>query len=182
MSGRTGRSLGPSRIARGVALSLSLALGGCAPRSAAPPGYPPTPDTKPLDEDLEPRTDTGEARTFGWFGIAVGADAAVVAIATSAITLGDKSTRDAGCDAAKVCSSAGLNANQEIGGLVGWNLGAWVLAAAGLGVGTVLLLTNPPPQDRDPRYTPLPDSAPKGVSLTLAPPGSLGGLGLGGSF
>jgi hypothetical protein len=57
--------------------------------------------------------------------------------------LENKSTRDSNCNAAKVCSAIGLNANNEIGAVGAWNAGAWVLAVAGLGVGTYLILSHP---------------------------------------
>jgi len=57
--------------------------------------------------------------------------------------LDDKSTRDSNCNSQKACSTAGFNANSQLGDLVGWNAGAWVLAAAGLGVGTYLILSHP---------------------------------------
>jgi len=89
------------------------------------------------------KSDPTVARTFGWLGIAVGAESAIVATVTSVMMLEDKSTRDAQCHAAKMCSSSGLHADTQLGSLAGWNAGAWVLAAAGLGVGSALLLTHP---------------------------------------
>lgn len=143
--------------------SLALAC-GCAARPGPPPGSATAP---PPSEESEP--DPSQARTFGWLGIALGTEGAVAAIATSAAILDYKSTRDSGCNADKQCSSDALNANNNISGMIGWNAGAYVLAVAGLGVGTYLLLTHPPRHAR--RF-----------SLTLAPEGTMGGVGLGGSF
>jgi hypothetical protein len=42
-----------------------------------------------------------------------------------------------------VCSSIGLNANTQLSALAPWNAGAWVVAVAGLGTGTILILTHP---------------------------------------
>jgi hypothetical protein len=50
---------------------------------------------------------------------------------------------------------------------VGWNAGAWVLAAAGLGVGSYVLLSHPVSEH---------------TSITLAPSGTTAGLGLSGTF
>jgi hypothetical protein len=116
-----------------VVLTLSWSLGACASR----PG--PAPKTA---EEIESSTPS-EARTFGWVGIAVGAEAAIVATATSVMMLEDKSTRDSNCNAEKVCSSVGLNANSQLESAAGWNAGAFVLAAAGLGIGSYLLLSHP---------------------------------------
>jgi hypothetical protein len=90
------------------------------------------------------KADPTEARTFGWLSIAVGAESAIVATVTSVLILEDKGTRDSDCNADRVCSSSGFNANTQIGALAVWNAGAWILAAAGLGVGSYLLLTHSP--------------------------------------
>ncbi len=82
------------------------------------------------------------ARTLGWISVAVGAEAAVAAVATSFMMLHDKSVRDADCNARKVCSSDGYAANAALDALSWWNVGAYGIAAAGLGIGAVLLLAN----------------------------------------
>jgi hypothetical protein len=130
---------------------------------------PPAASAASSHPDAEPVYDPTEARTFGWLGIALGAEGAVVATATSVAILDYKSTRDSGCNADRLCSAAALSANSQIGSLVGWNAGAWVLAASGLGVGSFLLLTNPPAKEGR-------------TSITLAPSGTMAGLGLSGSF
>jgi hypothetical protein len=143
MSDRPAR---PAAMTAAAFLAAAL-LAGCA--SGPPPRAetPASPGAARTDEDTSPereaKSDPTTARTFGWLGIAVGAEAAVVATVTSVIMLDDKSTRDSGCSAQKICSSAGLNANTQLGATAAWNAGAFVLAAAGLGVGTFLLVTHP---------------------------------------
>ena len=157
-------------MSRLLAVSLSLVCGACAARPAGPPGYPAMQgETVARSPDTENESDPTVARGFGWLGIAVGAEAAIAATATSIAIVDYKSTRDSGCNAQKVCSADGLNANGQIGSLVGWNAGAWVLAAAGLGIGSYLILTHPLDKGRP-------------LSITLAPSGTTAGLGLGGSF
>ena len=80
---------------------------------------------------------------MGWVFIAIGAEAATVALVTSGLLLHDKGVRSSECDGQKVCSSDGLDANNRIKSLAGWNAGAYALAAVGLGVGAFLVLTNP---------------------------------------
>jgi len=153
---------------RWLAVSLVLASGGCAARPAGPPGSPQG-ETAAAPADAENESDPTVARGFGWLGIAVGAEGAIAATATSIAILDYKSTRDSGCNAQKVCSADGLNANGQIASLVGWNAGSWVVAAAGLGIGSYLLLTHPLEKTRP-------------LAITLAPSGTTAGLGLGGSF
>jgi hypothetical protein len=84
------------------------------------------------------------ARVLGWVSLSLGVEAAAIAITTSFLLLHEKNVRDAECDAQKTCSQRGLDANTAIGSLVGWNTASWIVAAAGLGGGVVLLLTNRP--------------------------------------
>jgi hypothetical protein len=79
--------------------------------------------------------------------LAIGAEAAAVAIGTSALMLHNKSVRDANCDAQRSCSQAGIDANNQLSALSVWNAGAWSVAALGLGAGTFLVLTNPPAKE-----------------------------------
>jgi len=90
-------------------------------------------------------------------------------VATSVMMLHDKSARDSNCNAEKVCSPAGLDANQDIGLLSGWNAGAWVLAAAGLGIGGYLVWKDS-------------DDGEQRAAITISPMGSGAGLGVGSSF
>jgi hypothetical protein len=83
--------------------------------------------------------------------------------------LHQKSKRDADCDAAKVCSQDGINANTQLAALSGWNAGSFIVAAAGLGVGAFLLLTSSVEGDKQ-------------TAIGVAPTGSGAGLNLKGSF
>jgi hypothetical protein len=128
------------------------------------------PDPTAASDTLEePKSDPTTARTVGWVSIAIGAEAAGAAAATSILILGYKTTRDDGCNAEKVCTGAGLNANSQIQAVQFWNAGAWVLAAAGLGIGAYLILTHPP-------------DARRGVAVGIEPNGSGASLGLRSAF
>ncbi len=86
----------------------------------------------------------GMGREYGWISVGVGATAALVGLGTSYVMLHNKSVRDDNCDAQKVCSQAGFDANSQMNAISGVNTGAWVVAAAGLGLGAILVLSNPP--------------------------------------
>lgn len=103
-------------------------------------------------------------RVLGWVSLSIGAEAAAVAIATSLLIEHQKSVRDENCSAQKVCNEAGFNAVTTIDTIVPWNTVTWIVAAAGLGAGTVLLITSPPGSEHR-------------TALTLSPNSS--GLGLG---
>jgi hypothetical protein len=105
-------------------------------------GSAPAAETPESPNAAEP-ADPTLARTFGWVSLAIGGESAVVAAVTSILMLEDKSTRDSGCNAQKVCSSDGFNANVQLSAAAGWNAGAFVLAAAGLGIGAYLILSHP---------------------------------------
>lgn len=131
-------------------------------------------DTKPAggsgqSETPDERHDRQMARMWGWISIGVGGGAALIALGTSAWMLHDKSVRDDNCDASKVCSSAGLSANNELGQMVGWNIGAYAVAAVGFGVGAFLILTHPSDKEM-------------GTQVGVAPTGSGTGFVLRGSF
>ena len=98
-------------------------------------------------ETLDERDARQERRMIGWISIGIGGGAALIALGTSIVMLNDKSARDNGCNADKVCSSSGLAANNELGQMSGWNIGAFAVAAVGLGVGAFLVLTNPSDKD-----------------------------------
>jgi len=108
-------------------------------------------------------------RTWGWTAVAFGSVAGVIALGTSYVMLHDKSTRDSDCDADKLCSQQGLNANAELAGMASWNAGAWILAAAGIGTGVYLLVTHP--TDRA-----------TGTQVGIASTGSGAGVALKGGF
>jgi hypothetical protein len=111
----------------------------------------------------------GMVRAYGWFSVAIGTIGLGVAATTSGMMLHQKSKRDADCDAAKVCSQDGINANTQLAALSGWNAGSFIVAAAGLGVGAFLLLTSSVEGDKQ-------------TAIGVAPTGSGAGLNLKGSF
>jgi hypothetical protein len=77
----------------------------------------------------------------------------------------DSNTRSQDCDAAKVCSLSGLQANAQISDLANLNAAAWILAAAGLGTGAYLLLTNPTDRAKGTQVGVVPNGAGANVSL-----------------
>jgi hypothetical protein len=82
-------------------------------------------------------------RLLGWVSLTIGAEAAVIAVATSILIEHQKSLRNDDCNAQKVCSAEGFGAVGTIHTIVPWNTATWFVAAAGLGAGTVLLITSP---------------------------------------
>jgi hypothetical protein len=122
----------------GAALALSAA--GCASRSLPAQSAAGAPTSTPPPSQPPSRHNE---RTFGWLSVAVGAEAAVLAVVTSGMMLHEKSVRDGNCDAQKVCTQPGFDANRTLGSLGGWNAAAWIVAAAGLGVGGFLLWKDP---------------------------------------
>jgi hypothetical protein len=108
-------------------------------------------------------------RTAGWVVLSIGAEATVLAVITSIMMLHDKSVRDDNCDANRLCSSAGLQANVDIGNLAWWNASAWAVAGVGLAVGAVLVATNPP-------------ASVQRTAVAIAPTGSGVGLSVRSSF
>ena len=167
--------------ALGLALALTT-LAGCGAGPAAHGGGARTPDELER-EPAPPREATTEeksaanhrtGRVAGYVALAVGAQATIVALVTSGMMLHEDGLRSDACDAQKRCSQAGIDANENLSQLAGWNAGAWALGAVGLGVGTVLLVLNPASEKASARPA-------KGLSLG-APPGGGAGLGLGGSF
>jgi hypothetical protein len=173
MSVRTAPRRGAPGALATLALVALLPLSGCGARSTAPPGFPPAaPSSEPSpppESEPEAKSDPTLVRAIGWFSVAIGTEGAIVAATTSAIMLHEKSRRDSNCNAEKQCSPDGIDANNQIGSLSAWNAGAWVVGAAGLGVGTFLLVTHPA------------NDAPR-AAVTLHPGGALAGLGLSGSF
>jgi len=83
--------------------------------------------------------------------------------------LNSKSTRDSDCNAQKVCSQDGIDANSSIQSLLGWNAAAWAVAVVGTGAGIILVATHP--------Y-----EAKSEAALTLGPAAAGAALRLEGSF
>lgn len=129
-----------TRLLTHLGAAAALSAAGCASRSlpaqnaaGAPTSTPPP--SQPLSSHNQ--------RTFGWVSVVVGAEAATIAVVTSGMMFHEKSVRDSNCDAQKVCSQVGFDANETLGSLGGWNAASWIVAAAGLGVGGFLLWTDP---------------------------------------
>jgi|HubBroStandDraft_1064217.scaffolds.fasta_scaffold52659_2 hypothetical protein len=136
MSFSSGRRSPTQRVAAGLA-ALSVAAGaGCAPRTVPPPQSPGTARTASRSSEV---SDDRVARIYGWVSVSVGAEAAVLTAITSVMMLHAQSVRDANCDAEKVCTLAGVNANSSLGQLGSWNAVSWIVTAAGLGAGGYLL-------------------------------------------
>jgi hypothetical protein len=160
-----------------LVLSVSLLSAACAPY-AAPPSMPaphvilaeatPAAATPPASTDkgetADERHSRHGARRLGWIFVGAGAVAGVVALGTSYYMLTDKSTRDSDCSG-MVCSTAGLTANGQLRDLGPWNMAAWVIAAAGLGAGAFLLLTNPADSSQQTAVGVTPNGS--GAGLTL---------------
>jgi hypothetical protein len=104
-------------------------------------------------------------RMIGWISLAIGAEAATIAVATSLLIEHQKSIRDEGCNAQKVCSSEAFGAVGTIDTITPWNTGSWFVAAAGLGAGIVLLLASPPQHERQTTVSLSPVSS--GVDLSV---------------
>ncbi len=168
-------------------------LTGCVARSG--PAGPRSPDglardpapTRPPTEEEATRADHRTGRVAGYVALAVGTQAAIVALVTSGMMLHQDGARGDACDANKRCTQAGIDANDNLSQLGGWNAGAWALAAVGLGTGTVLLLLNPSEKRPSMRPgtagpdAPARSSAASGIFLG-APGGAGPGLGLRGTF
>src|SRR5262249_3036100 len=127
---------------------------------ASPPPAPPR-----KSDEVSQRLQHDRARTYGWIAIGIGSVAGGGAIYTSIEMLNDKGVRDAQCNAAKACDADGFNANTDLAGASGWNIGSWVVAAAGLGAGAFLVLTNPSDKKRGTQVGVAPNGS--GASLTL---------------
>lgn len=129
---------------------LAATLAGCATQ-AAPPQTPgsnteavaPSPQAKAADKKMDDEASNENARNLGWISIAVGAGAGAIALGTSGVMLYDMSVRSSDCNAQKQCGTRGTDANSQIASLAGWNLGAWIVAAVGLGAGAFLVITHP---------------------------------------
>lgn len=165
--------LAPSALgATGCAAQTDVSAGVASPASASviATGAPPEPSTSSppsstaSDESPEQRRDRHRGRATGWIVTGVGIGAGVLALGTSYLMLKDKSDRDSNCPN-KACNATGATANSALSDLGGWNVGAWVVAAAGLGVGTFLLFTNPADPESKTQVGLAP--APGGGGLTL---------------
>jgi hypothetical protein len=98
-------------------------------------------------------------RVLGWISLSIGAEAAIIAVVTTGMIEHQKSIRDDNCNAQKVCNTDGFNAAGTISTIVPWNTAAYFVAAAGLGVGTVLVLISPPGSEKSTAITVSPASS-----------------------
>jgi hypothetical protein len=145
-----------------AAIGMAAAVGaiGCAARARPP---------QDVSDAQRPRATSDSTRAYGWVAMGAGGSATLLAVGTSILMMHDKSVRDGNCNADKVCALAGFNANEDLKYTAGWNVGAWIAAAAGLGVGSVLILSTS-------------DGAGGRSDVTVKPIGSGVGLGVGSTF
>jgi hypothetical protein len=132
-----------------------------APAASAPVEH--RADTESGAKEAESTQRRRALRNIGWISLAIGAEAAVVASVTSVMLLSEKSVRDDQCNAQKVCSPHGLDANGTIATLVSWNTAAWIATAVGVGAGVALLLTNRPVSRLQPTVAVAPNAASVGL-------------------
>jgi hypothetical protein len=145
------------RAAEGAAESQPADTGAAA-TTAAPA---PAPANQGQSSDgSNPRRDPHfMRRVLGWVTLSIGAEAAVIAVVTSGMIEHQKSIRDSGCNAQKICTTDGFNAANTISTIVPWNTATWFVAAAGLGVGTVLVLISPPGSEKSTAIAVTPESS-----------------------
>jgi hypothetical protein len=155
-------ALVPRRGLAADAADATRAPADAAVQSSPAPGEQGTDGARGATEPEPPRH-ARPLRTVGWISLAIGAEAAVVASATSIMLLHEKSVRDSECSAQKVCSQRGFEANGTIASLVAWNTASWAVMAAGLGAGAVLLLTGRPAARVQATVSVSPDAAGVGV-------------------
>jgi hypothetical protein len=156
----------PAVPAHDAGSARALAEGIAEPQSTgatAPPpsGAGPTDSTDGSDPGRDPHR---MRRVLGWVSLTIGAEAAVIAVATSLLIEHQKGIRDDNCNAQKVCNSEGIGAVGTIDTIVPWNTGSWFVAGIGLGAGAILLVVSQPKSERQ-------------TAITLSPGSS--GLGLG---
>ena len=156
----------PSSPAAGSSAPTTTAASptGAAPSAAEPP--PASTSAVPAATPAPTPHAHNTLRTIGWVSIAVGAEAAIIAIVTSFMAIHEKGVRDDNCSARKECSQVGLDANATLATLFGWNTTSWIVAVAGLGVGTVLVVTNPPIKNDQVALTVSPTAGGAALSLT----------------
>jgi hypothetical protein len=143
---------------------------GLAEEQAADPTAPtpvaPRPERAESTESPGAQRDPHRTRRlWGWISLAIGAEAAVIAVTTSFMLLHEKSVLNDNCDAHKQCNAVGLDAKGAITETVPWNTGSWIVAAAGVGIGTVILLTSRSDSGKDTALSVTP--TPGGAALGL---------------
>jgi len=134
----TGRVPGPVTANRVTSAPLPAPAPAAATLASAPSDPPVTWKEPPAERSSR------NLRNAGWASLAVGGTAAVLAIGSSIVMLSDAGVRSRDCNAQKVCSSPGLNANLELGSNAAPNAALWAVAISGVAVGAYFVLTNPP--------------------------------------
>jgi hypothetical protein len=153
----------------GAARGLAEGIAEPQPTGAtAPPpnGAEQTDSTDGSDPGRDPHR---MRRVLGWVSLTIGAEAAVIAVATSLLIEHQKSIRDDNCNAQKVCNTAGFDAVGTIDTIIPWNTGSWFVAGVGLGAGAILLVISQPKSEPQ-------------TAITLSPGSSGLGLGVRSSF
>lgn len=132
---------------------------------APAPATPPAAQGESTDGSNPKRDPHFMRRVLGWVSLSIGAEAAIIAVVTTGMIEHQKSIRDDNCNTQKVCNTDGFNAANTISTIVPWNTATWFVAAAGLGVGTVLVLISPPGSEKSTAITVSPASS--GMQLGL---------------
>ena len=128
------------QLAEGEVRSFVVSPGAAPSPSAMPPAVPAS--SSPARTEQEVAGSASNRRTFGFALAGVGVAGLGVAAITSVMVVGKKSAVDAGCQADKSCTSAGLDAAHSGRTLeVVSNVG-WVVGAAALGAGAYFILTS----------------------------------------
>ncbi len=157
-TGCVGPGLRPAAPPEGLAEEQGSSPPAAPPAAATPPapsesavssGVPPEgTDVEPGAGGTNPAGDQRDPhrvrRYWGLAILSVGVEAAIVAGVTSILILHQKSIRDDGCNAQKVCDEDGKNAASTIDTIVPWNTASWIVGAVGVTAGLVLVLTSQP--------------------------------------
>ena len=77
----------------------------------------------------------------------------------------DNSVRSDECNAQKICSPRGIDANSRLDALAPWNAAAWAVAVVGIGAGAYLILSNPPESQKTTAIGVGPDGSGMGLNL-----------------
>jgi hypothetical protein len=173
-------------------LPLFLAGNGCAPATveaarpvlaasvtsadvatnsggAPAPGGGSSSEPPPQSAKAGKKQPSRDLRNAGWASLAIGGVAGLFAIGSSIIMLEDEQTRSSNCNANKVCTPAGAQADYSLANNAAPNVALWALTITGLGVGAYFILTNP-------------RGAADAVSVGVTPNGSGANLAIRGAF
>jgi hypothetical protein len=147
------------RVSEGAAEPQPADSAAPATQPAPATAPPPTAQGDSADGSNRQRDPHFMRRVLGWVALSIGAEAAVIAVVTSGMIEHQKSIRDDNCNAQKVCNTDGFNAAGTISTIVPWNTATWFVAAAGISVGTVLVLISPPGSEKRTALTLSPESS-----------------------